>query len=124
MDKRSELLKDLRTELTTTTPGRNRTRWVGGIAAGLVAGTALLTLGAGPAAAAEPQSRSDVAANNCFQPDHVPYTHVKQCPSIVWVSHSYKYTYSPNGGIVYCYVFDTHVNNPCGSGTYESESCA
>jgi hypothetical protein len=61
---------------------------------------------------------------DCYQPNHIAQTHVKQCVGITWVRHVYKYTYSPNGGLIHCFVFDSEVNNPCGGGTFEKESCA
>ncbi|MFL6120652.1 hypothetical protein [Actinophytocola sp.] len=125
MDARRKFLENVEAELAgPTDSGRDRTRIrrVGGIAAGLLAGVSFLTLTAGAASAAV-ATPSDTLADSCFQPNHVQYTHTKQCPSITWVQHIYKYTYSPNGGLRYCYVFDSEVHSPCGDGTYESESC-
>jgi len=118
MDARREFLENVDADLADKRRGSTRTRLAGGIAAGLLAGVSLLTLNSGAASAAP-----DTVEDSCFQPNHVQYTHVKQCPSITWVEHIYKYTYSPNGGLRYCYVFDSAVHSPCGDGTYESESC-
>jgi len=126
VDARRAFLENIENEVSAPVVTGKRVRRVSGFAAGVLAGVSFLTLTAGVASAdvSSPGAGGvQAAASNCYQPDHVPWTHVKQCAGITWVRHVYKYTYSPNQALQ-CYVFDSEVNNPCGSGTFESESCA
>lgn len=102
---------------------RQLARKVGTVVVALTAGASFFLLPAAGTATAQVSAAAQQAASNCMVPDHVPWTHTKQCPSVTWVKYWYKYTYSPNGGIVLCYVFDADVNSPCGGGTFERESC-
>jgi hypothetical protein len=136
VDARRAFLENIEAELTTANvahsvkSGRSASRGVGRFAAAAVlVGASFLTLSAtataASAAPATAQTQSALAGTgDCYNPNHVQYTHTKQCVGITWVRHVYKYTYSPNGGIVHCYVFDSEINNPCGGGTVERESCA
>jgi hypothetical protein len=127
VDARRAFLADLEAELTTpaVTKPRRPIRTVGRLAAGVVAGVSFLALTSGGASAAPAQPSTALGGTgDCYQPNHVPYTHTKQCVGITWVKHIYLYDYSPNGGVTICYVFNSEINNPCGGGTKDSESCA
>ncbi|MGW5717865.1 hypothetical protein ACWEVP_16995 [Amycolatopsis sp. NPDC003865] len=89
----------------------------------MLASAATMGLFGGVASAAQ---ASPASVQSCASPDPVAQTQSKWCGTANYV-FVYQYTYSPNGGIVRCYVFDeTIYNGPCGGVTYigRKEACA
>ncbi|MEV0072245.1 MULTISPECIES: hypothetical protein [unclassified Amycolatopsis] len=118
--------EDLAAPVPARRSGSGRRALKSGLAVGALAASAVLS-GFGGVASAESMSASSAAAPaSCSTPDPIPRTQSKWCNLANFV-FAYEYDYSPNGGIVYCYVFDLTVYNaPCGGTVHvgEKEACA
>lgn len=105
---------------------RRIARNVGAVAAVLAGGVIPLAVGANSANAASPGqggSAQEVVIASCVQPDPVAFSHNKMCGAGLQ-RFIYLHNYSPNGGLIRCYVFD-HISMACGFPHYagRKEAC-
>jgi hypothetical protein len=133
---RRAFLADVEADLTTSSVApavdggyrKRRAGKLGAIATAALAGASFFAFSATAASASvSPATGNSVASPalaDCFTPNHVPYSHTKDCEGVTYINWSYLYTYSPDGGIVICYEFNGYFNSPCGGGPVgDASSC-
>jgi hypothetical protein len=125
---RTAFLDSIEADLTRTT---ERPRKVSGKArafAGLLLATGSFLAMSG-VAQASPSPNTNAAAQDvvvmtgCAEPDFRPSTHWKTC-GLAWQQFRYLRSYSPNGGLVVCHVFE-HYSMVCATWQYvrDIETC-